>query len=403
MKAEALIDRPGFELMKQNDIVTRQYFQYPRWLDEDARYAGIGLEAKIIYMYLFNRFNLSKHNGWMNDNGEVFVIYTRKELAERLNVGEKRVTSAMNVLKEYDLIWERRCGRGFANQIYLSKVDVPLSDAIKSKGGPFDPLPSDALTEKQPEPTEPIQADNPVQSRPAEMTGLNLCRETPSAPHNAFVSTPNNDIPVSASLETQNQPFKNRRNYGFKPAESAVQDPSNPPPSYIDFDLKEKDFNKSEVTKSSQSKSVNIPVRAGANKGGFDIDGQTDIGQSHEQKLNDLYEQADIYDFEDDDASVMRDAIERLYFSESIRIGNAVYPNERIRSKLHRLDCFIVQDTLNRLNRNAEKIKNTGAYVTVVLFNTIMESGSDLIVDPYLNFLRSKDRNGAAAGGDGGP
>jgi len=60
-------------------------------------------------MLLFNRFQLSKRNGWMNEDGEVFVIYTRGELAGKLHIGEKRVTSAMNELRDFRLIWERRC------------------------------------------------------------------------------------------------------------------------------------------------------------------------------------------------------------------------------------------------------------------------------------------------------
>ena len=118
MKQEERNDRPDYGLMKQSDVVQFYHLQFPRWLLEDRRYMPLGIEAKFVYMLLFNRFQLSKHNGWINGEGEVYVIYTRRELAEKLGVNEKRVSAAMNELKEYKLIWEKRCGRGFANQIY---------------------------------------------------------------------------------------------------------------------------------------------------------------------------------------------------------------------------------------------------------------------------------------------
>ncbi len=69
-----------------------------------------------------NRFQLSRRNGWVNDFGEVFVIFPRKELARELRICEQKVTAAFRTLKELNLIWEKRCGRGDANQIYLATV-----------------------------------------------------------------------------------------------------------------------------------------------------------------------------------------------------------------------------------------------------------------------------------------
>ena len=91
MKGQECKERPDFGLMKQSDVVRFYHLQFPRWLVEDRRYMPLGMEAKFVYMLLFNRFQLSKHNGWVNGEGEVFVIYTRRELAEKLNISEKRV------------------------------------------------------------------------------------------------------------------------------------------------------------------------------------------------------------------------------------------------------------------------------------------------------------------------
>ena len=44
----------------------------------------MSLDAKVTYTFLLNRFQLSRKNGWVNDRGEVFVIFPRKALAKEL-------------------------------------------------------------------------------------------------------------------------------------------------------------------------------------------------------------------------------------------------------------------------------------------------------------------------------
>ena len=98
----------------------------------------------------------------------------------------------------------------------------------------------------------------------------------------------------------------------------------------------------------------------------------------------------------EEDAQVMRHAIERLYYTQNLKLGDAVYPNEYIRQNLEKLNYYILQDAIGKITANLDKkVKNSSAYVVAVLFNAIMESSSDLMVDPYLNFLRQN-----ATGGD---
>jgi hypothetical protein len=335
-------------------------------------------------MLLFNRFQLSKHNGWINGNGEVFVIYTRKELSERLNVSEKRISSAMNELKDYALVWERRCGRSFANQIYLANVKTALEDSMMSKGGPLDPaaaVATDEANDTRKATVKPEVTDVPKINAPAD--------EYPDEPRpdeTAVLNSPPSSSPAEASSEDpQDSRFKNLQNGSSRNADMAVQEPPNLPPSYID--LNKKDLSHLE---SSQSRSSPSVLRK-------DTDGQTDA-----DTLNALIEQAELDTLEAEDAAVIRDAIERLFYSQNIKVGNAVYPNDRIRSNLQRLNSFIVQDAVTKITGNVTvKIRNSSAYVVSVLFNTIMESGSDLLVDPYLNCMRAACKPQTTGNGGG--
>jgi hypothetical protein len=61
-----------------------------------------------------------------------------------------------------------------------------------------------------------------------------------------------------------------------------------------------------------------------------------------------------------------------------------------VRSHLHSLDFLKLQDAESKMAKNTEvNIRNTTAYTMAVIFNSIWESESDLMLDPYLNHLRS--------------
>jgi len=375
MKGQECKERPDFGLMKQSDVVRFYHLQFPRWLIEDRRYLPLSMDAKFVYMLLFNRFQLSKHNGWINDEGEVFVIYTRRELAEKLNASEKRVSAAMNELRDFMLIWEKRCGRGFANQIYLANVEVSETDAMQSMGGPLDPLPEDARTDE----SAGLAVDSDVDNREMPVSNEdffvdNQCdfvgnmEESVDNPEKYGEALPK--IGKQVSAEPPERLFQNRQNGGSETAEMTVQEPTNPRPSIKE--LREKDLSETE------SQSVL----------------QTD-GDAGANALRRLLVQSGINFLPEDHAEVMRQAIERLFYSQSLKIGDAVYPGAYIRQSLERLDYDILQAAVGKITGNtSRKVRNSSAYVVAVLFNSIMETRSDLLAAPYLNFLRQNRKGG---------
>lgn len=109
-----------------------------------------------------------------------------------------------------------------------------------------------------------------------------------------------------------------------------------------------------------------------------------------EAELTGILEACELECFEPEVARVFENAIERLFYSESFRIGKAVLPQRRVRSRLHLLDGMILRTAEGKLHANLERdVKNSTAYTMAVLFNCIAESESDLLVDPYLNSLRA--------------
>lgn len=88
-------------------------------------------DSRIAYSVLLNRVSLSIKNNWTDDNGNVYIIYTREELAEYMNVGYKVVLRAFKELTKSNLINEKRQGMGRPNLIYVYKPKI--SDMPKRK------------------------------------------------------------------------------------------------------------------------------------------------------------------------------------------------------------------------------------------------------------------------------
>ena len=96
MRAAKMKERPSFQLMVQTDVQSIYHMQMPRWLFSDPRYCEMSLDAKVTYTFLLNRFQLSRRNGWVNERGEVFVIFPRKALAKELRICEQLLKSWWN-------------------------------------------------------------------------------------------------------------------------------------------------------------------------------------------------------------------------------------------------------------------------------------------------------------------
>ena len=321
MKAAKLTEHPNFRLMRQTDVQNVWHMQMPRWLFSDPRYADMSLDAKVAYTFLLNRFQLSRRNGWVNDAGEVFVIFPRKALAKELRICEQRVTAAFRKLAELQLIWEKRCGRGDANQIYLASV-TPIDD--------------------------PNYKCVPFCSESYESCGSRTA-------DSAFLE----------AEEPQDVPSQNHKISAFRTADPDVPEPQNPGASNTDFSQPDIAF--SDV-------SLSVPSE----------DGPAD----DEKELTGILDACELSYFEPEVARVFENAIERLFYADSFRIGNATLPQCRVRAKLRRLDGMILRDVESKLHANQDRaVKNSTAYTMAVLFNCIAERESDLMIDPYLNAI----------------
>ena len=69
-----------------SDVVDSEFLRLPLSLLANPKYKQMSLEAKFIYALLLNRMTLSQRNNWINKDNEVYLIYTREEAANTLNI-----------------------------------------------------------------------------------------------------------------------------------------------------------------------------------------------------------------------------------------------------------------------------------------------------------------------------
>ena len=63
-----------------SDVVNEEFLRFPLILLSNPRYKEMSLEAKFVYALLLNRLTLSQKNGWINEDNEVYLIFTGRKL-----------------------------------------------------------------------------------------------------------------------------------------------------------------------------------------------------------------------------------------------------------------------------------------------------------------------------------
>ena len=81
------------------------------------------INAKLLYGLLLNRTMLSQKSGWVSEDGNVYVIYTIKQMADDLDRSERTAKTALRELENAGLITRVRQGWNQANRIFLQIPD----------------------------------------------------------------------------------------------------------------------------------------------------------------------------------------------------------------------------------------------------------------------------------------
>ena len=277
------------KIYKINETLEYSFYQMPQELFDNEKYKKLSLEAKVIYSFLLNRMKLSKINHWINNQGEIYLIYTRKEIQNKLNLSDKPVTRAFKELRNANLIKEEKQGFGKPNLIYIGKIEheeIETNDIINNYGTKMD--------------SEYIRLDNQIKREYFEEKN-----------------------PIN---NTENLRINNK---------------------YI---IKQKNKN-------------------------------TDVSQSDIEKENLEYikQKCELYLFDERQRNTIENALEIMFYSKELKIGQAILPKENVRSRMKLLNASIIFYALDKLNNLKPDIQiyNSTNFIISCLYNAITEYYSD--------------------------
>ena len=119
-----------------NEAEQFNFYRIPKVLFTDHRYKAVSVEAKVLYGLLLDRMSLSIRNGWLEDDGKVYIYFTLEDAIDFLGFGKDKL---VKLFKELDrdggigLIERRKQGQGKPTRIYVKNFILPADEPLTSE------------------------------------------------------------------------------------------------------------------------------------------------------------------------------------------------------------------------------------------------------------------------------
>ena len=138
-----------------SDTSVPQYIPFPRFLLD----MKLSHTAKLIYSVLLYRANLSKINGWIDEQGRVYITYPVTEIAENLHKGVSVIKEGLSALDRAGLT-ERKRNFSAPDTIYVKLPTEGLKADPQTAGKP-------THTEPENQPTDSRETGYQTAGKPA--------------------------------------------------------------------------------------------------------------------------------------------------------------------------------------------------------------------------------------------
>ena len=101
------------------------YFRVPKILFRDIKFKDLSTDAKTLYGILLDRMGLSVKNGWLDEQGRVYIIFPVQEVMDALGCADNKATKRFRELEKFGLIERKRRGLGKPDLIYVKNFADP--------------------------------------------------------------------------------------------------------------------------------------------------------------------------------------------------------------------------------------------------------------------------------------
>ena len=80
------------------------FYRIPKALFQESRFQNLSTDAKTLYGILLDRMSLSAKNGWLDEQGRVFIIFTIEDVKRTLCCADNKATKLLRELEEFGLM-----------------------------------------------------------------------------------------------------------------------------------------------------------------------------------------------------------------------------------------------------------------------------------------------------------
>ena len=110
------------------------FYRIPKALFLEERFQKLSTDAKTLYGILLDRTSLSAKNGWLDNRGRVFIIFTIEDVKRALCCADNKATKLLRELEKFGLIERKRRGLGKPSLVYVKNFSSESSNkAIKNR------------------------------------------------------------------------------------------------------------------------------------------------------------------------------------------------------------------------------------------------------------------------------
>ena len=117
---------------KTNELASQQFYKFDKWILAEKKLKKLSANAKLLYMVLRDREELSLKNAkvFTDEEGCLFQYFDQIKASELLGISKNAIIKAFKDLQEYNLIESVRQGQGKPNRLYILNFEVS-DDTLK--------------------------------------------------------------------------------------------------------------------------------------------------------------------------------------------------------------------------------------------------------------------------------
>lgn len=106
---------------------SQNFYMLHKALFVNEKYKKLSDSAKVTYAILNDRVSLSIKNNWVDDNGDIYFIFTNESLQNILDKSKNTITKIKKELQAVGLLEQIRTGFNKPNKLYFHDIETNIS------------------------------------------------------------------------------------------------------------------------------------------------------------------------------------------------------------------------------------------------------------------------------------